>query len=260
MLRRPQLSAISRINALVVLGWIRARRGDPEAWSVLDEALAAALPTGEVQRLGPVYAARAEAAWLDGNLSAARDAARAGYELAEARSDVGLLAELACWRWRLGDLDAVPARVDGPFALEMRGLEAEAAAAWTALGCPYEAALASLNADEAALRDALQSLERLGAARTTEAVQRHLRNRGDRRVPRGPRLTTRANPAGLTARELEVLRLVADGLRDAEIAERLTLSPRTVGHHVSAVLRKLDARSRTEAVQRARPALERIAN
>jgi DNA-binding NarL/FixJ family response regulator len=67
-------------------------------------------------------------------------------------------------------------------------------------------------------------------------------------VPRGPRATTRANPGALTARELEVLRLVADGLRNADIADRLVVSRRTVDHHVAAVLRKLPARTRGEAV------------
>jgi DNA-binding NarL/FixJ family response regulator len=51
----------------------------------------------------------------------------------------------------------------------------------------------------------------------------------------------------MTARELEVLALVAEGLRNAEIAERLFLSEKTVGHHVSAILRKLDVRTRSQA-------------
>jgi DNA-binding NarL/FixJ family response regulator len=48
-------------------------------------------------------------------------------------------------------------------------------------------------------------------------------------------------------REVEVLRLVADGLRDADIAKQLVLSERTVGHHVSAILRKLGVRTRAQA-------------
>jgi DNA-binding NarL/FixJ family response regulator len=71
-------------------------------------------------------------------------------------------------------------------------------------------------------------------------------------VPRGPRPSTRENPAGLTARELEVLELVTEGLRNAEIAERLFLSEKTVGHHVSAILRKLDVRTRGQASAEAR--------
>jgi DNA-binding NarL/FixJ family response regulator len=78
-------------------------------------------------------------------------------------------------------------------------------------------------------------------------VARVLRERGVRDVAHGPRSATRRNPAGLTPRELEVLGLVADGLRNAEIAERLFLSEKTVGHHVSAILRKLGARTRAEA-------------
>jgi DNA-binding NarL/FixJ family response regulator len=79
-------------------------------------------------------------------------------------------------------------------------------------------------------------------------VARKLRESGARDVPRGPRAATRANEAELTPRELEVLGLVADGLRNADIAERLFLSTRTVDHHVSAIRRKLGARTRGEAV------------
>ena len=78
-------------------------------------------------------------------------------------------------------------------------------------------------------------------------VARRLRERGARGLPRGPRPRTRENPAGLTARELEVLALLVDGLRNAQIAERLVVSEKTVDHHVSAILRKLDVRSRGEA-------------
>jgi DNA-binding NarL/FixJ family response regulator len=70
-------------------------------------------------------------------------------------------------------------------------------------------------------------------------------------VPRGPRPSTRENPAGLTARELDVLALLAEGLRNAQIAERLVISQKTVDHHVSAILRKLDVRTRSEAAAEA---------
>jgi DNA-binding NarL/FixJ family response regulator len=81
-------------------------------------------------------------------------------------------------------------------------------------------------------------------------VTRRLRELG-MRVPLGPRVSTRANPAGLTARQLEVLTLLVEGLTNAEIAERLVVSPRTAEHHVAAVLTKLEAGTRLEAARRA---------
>ena len=82
-------------------------------------------------------------------------------------------------------------------------------------------------------------------------MSRRLRELGTRGLPRGPRPGTRANAANLTARELEILELLVDGLRNGEIAERLVLSARTVDHHVSAILGKLGVRSRTEASRQA---------
>jgi DNA-binding NarL/FixJ family response regulator len=82
-------------------------------------------------------------------------------------------------------------------------------------------------------------------------VARRLRERGARGLPRGPRRRTRENPAGLTSRELEVLALLTQGLRNAEIAQRLVVSEKTVGHHVSAILRKLEVPSRTRAAAKA---------
>jgi DNA-binding NarL/FixJ family response regulator len=139
-----------------------------------------------------------------------------------------------------------------PYASELAGDEAGAVRLWEAFGCPYEAALARADsADEEQLRRAFDELQRLGARPAAAIVAARLRRRGARGLPRGPRRATRENPAGLTRRQLEVLELVAEGMSDSEIAARLFLSERTVGHHVSAILRKLRVRNRGQAAAEA---------
>ena len=164
-----------------------------------------------------------------------------------------MVGELACWRWRAGLRDRLPPGAAAePYALSLAGEAAQAAKVWRELGCPYEAALALADGDAAEpLRRAHEELQALGARPAAAIVARKLRERGVRGVPRGPRPSTRANPAGLTARELEVLALLARGLRNAAIADELVVSEKTVDHHVSAVLRKLDVRTRGEAAAEA---------
>jgi len=243
------LSTFPRSFSATILALVRARRGDPGVAELLDEADRLSAGTGELGRLGPVAAARAEVAWLRGRPETVERDTAESLELAThigAGWDAG---QLLVWRRRARLVDAVPDDLPEPFALELAGRPEEAAAAWTALGCPYDAALALAQSrdDDVLLRahDALLDLEAPAAA---AVVARTLRARGVRGLRRGPRDRTRENAAHLTAREVEVVRLVAKGLRNGEIAERLVVSPRTIDHHVSAVLRKLGAKSRGEAV------------
>ncbi|GGR15415.1 helix-turn-helix transcriptional regulator [Deinococcus ruber] len=252
VLQHPTAATISRIMALLALGRVRTRRGDPEVWNVLDEALELARRTATLQRLAPVYAARAEAAWLTGQLQRTALEAGAPYELALQHRHPWFVGELAYWQWKAGSEIDVPSWAAQPYVLQQRGAWAQAAEAWYALHCPYEAARAlSESTDEAALKEALDTFQRLGAQPMVQWVQRRLRDLGVRGIPRGPRPATRTNPLGLTPRELEVLSLLATGHSDKQIARHLTLSSKTVGHHVSAILGKLGTKSRAEAAAEA---------
>ena len=253
VLRDPRSAPVPRVWALAALGAVRARRGDPDASGALGEAHALAEPTGELQRIGPVAAARAEAAWLAGENAIVADATDAALDLAMHCQSMWIAGELSYWRWQAGLRDELPATaVAEPYRLSMAGEWARAAQLWRQIGCPYEAALALAESDDhRTVRQAIDELQRLGASPAAAIVARRLRERGVRGVPRGPHSRTRTNPAGLTARELEVLALLAEGLRNKQIALRLVVSDKTVDHHVSAVLRKLDVGSRGEAVAEA---------
>ena len=244
------VTAPARITPLAVLGRIRARRGEPDPWAPLDEVRELASRTGELQRLAAAAIARSEALWLAG------EPERIEAETSEAlalslvhQHDAWVVGELCVWRRRAGIVDDVSGvAIAEPFRLELDGEYTKAAKAWAALGCPYESALAAAHADsERTQRRALDELQRLEARPAAACVARTLRERGLRGLRQGPRAATRENPAGMTARELEVLAHVAEGLRNAEIAARLFLSEKTVAHHVSAILRKLGVRTRGQA-------------
>jgi DNA-binding CsgD family transcriptional regulator len=197
-------SAVSRIPALVVLGRIRARRGDPGAQALLDEAVEHAKRSNEYQRIASVAAARAEAAWLRGDLAAVAREAKAAFEMSEGKNEPWMRGELAMWMWRGGALAEPVKGIAEPYRLLIAGKTDEAATAFEAAGRPYEA----------------ESLRRKNA-----------------------------HPSGLTNREVEILVLVDEGLRNADIASRLFVSPKTVDHHVSSILSKLGAKTRGEAAK-----------
>jgi len=248
VLRVPRTSTTPRIVSLVVLGLVRARRGDPGYGEAFEEARALAEPTGELLRIGPVAAARAEAAWLNGDHDRVVEATERSFQLAVELDAAWWVGNLAVWRRRAGFDDGTLPRAPEPYALELIGHPVAAAKRWRQLGCPYESALALAQADTPDdLQSAYNELQRLEAKPAARLVAQRLRDVGAR-VSRGPRPSTRQNPANLTTRELEVLTLVAQGLRNADVAKQLFLSEKTVGHHVSAILTKLDVRTRGEAV------------
>ena len=249
---RPSQLVAPRQVALLVLALVRARRGDPEYRPLLDEAAEIAESAGELQYLAPSAAARAEVAWLEGRRDAIAPETDSALALA-LRRESPLAGMVAIWRRRAGIDEEVEAEVAEPYASELAGEHERAAKFWSEHGCTYEAAVTLAGSDrEDSLRWALEQLQELGAAPAMAIVARRLRERGAKGLPRGPRASTKENPAGLTAREVEVLALVAEGLRNSEIAERLFLSEKTAGHHVSAILRKLDVKSRGEAAAAAR--------
>jgi DNA-binding CsgD family transcriptional regulator len=248
LIEHHSLAVAQRVPALVVLARVRARRGDPGVDSLLDEAAQLALSTGELQRIGPVAAARLEVAWYRGDLKRAAEEAAVGLKVAAGYRDPWIPGELAYWAHRTNQPAHGYANVAEPYALMIAGDWEGAAAAWQQLGAPYERALSLTMGNEEALRESLAILEELGAGPLAAIVRQKLREMGVRGIPRGPRSSTRGNPAGLTSREVQVLKLLVLGHTNSELAHRLHISAKTIDHHVSSILQKLEVRSRTEAV------------
>jgi DNA-binding CsgD family transcriptional regulator len=243
---QPGALPVARVMALYVLGLVRARRGDPGAEQTLDEAARIFEPAAWPLL---VLAARAEAAWLVGDHERSLAEARRGLDVTTPHTDPWIAGELARWVVLAGG-EMPSVRAAEPFALELARDWRGAAAAWERLGCPYDAAMARLAGDVPALLTALQTFDSLGARPAADRARTRLRALGVRSGLRGPRPTTRANPHGLTSRQVEILDLVAQGLTDAQVAARLQLSAKTVNHHVGAVLAKLGVHTRTEAVRK----------
>jgi DNA-binding CsgD family transcriptional regulator len=249
VLGRADIAPVSRIVSLAVLARIRARQGRDDWTAPLEEAAALAERTGELQRIAPVTSARCEAAWLAGDAVGVAAAAARAWPTIHGGEDPWDRGLVATW---LSPGTVSPSTVAPPYALEVAGRWTEAAAVWGALGCPYEEALAlARGGQEADLRRAVDGFEAVGASAAAARARALLRAAGWT-VPRGVRPATRTHPDGLTARQAEILELVAQGLSDTAIAERLVLSRRTVEHHVAAVLAKLGVGSRHQAADAVR--------
>jgi ATP/maltotriose-dependent transcriptional regulator MalT len=244
----PMRRSEDRMAALTVLARTARRRDEPGWQARLDElrTFVGGLEPVAVPVEQNLLVAEAEAAWISGDLGHIVPRLRAAYTAACREGSRAAIGELGIWLWRAGALSELDARAEEPYLLEVAGRAREASAAWAQLSVPYEAALSLAGSSDAAdVQRAHEEQTRLGATAVAHKVALRLRELGSP-VPRGPRPTTRANPRGLTEREWEIASLLALGLSNAEIADRLVVSPKTVGHHVSAVLAKLAVRRRAE--------------
>jgi DNA-binding CsgD family transcriptional regulator len=234
----------------IVRALISLRR-DGVAAPGLDEAWRVFCGYGDHFRLFPA-AAIAEQAWLTGNPDDRLPACRALLDSCPVHGIDMAIGDLAVWLHRLDPGIDTP-RAAGPYRLLLDGMFDAAADEFQRLSMPYEAALALIDSGDAEMtRLGLGVLDRLGATAVAAKVRRDLRLGGASVVPAKSRSATLSNAAGLTARQVEVLGLMDQGLTNAELAERLYLSVRTVDHHVAAILGKLGVAGRRDAIRKGR--------
>ena len=249
----------SKALAEAVIARIRVRRADEGAGDLVDQVWNAAVKTGEIEMLAFTGISRLEHRWIEGDEDGLRQYARYLAGLGERHDHHRLRAEALRALQRIGDAPALgdePGRIfdgcPGPFVSSLAGDHLRAAELWEQAGEPFARALELVEAKEAAVAfEGLRLLDRTGASRIADLARHRLRGRGLQGVPRGPRQSANGSVPVLTGRQLEVLRLIARGRTNAQIADELFVARRTVDNHVSAILSRLDVDGRTQAVETA---------
>ena len=249
-------------GAEAVLARVAIRRGDDEAGEMVERAWLAAVASGEIDKLAFAGASRLERLWVEGDDDALRQFARYLAGLGERHRHHRLRALALRVLRRLDDAETAeclrPHRAEpfpgcpAPFAAALSGDHEQAAELWEAAAEPFDQALELIESTEAsAAFQGLRLLDRSGATKTADLVRHRMRMRGFQGVPRGPRKSSDGAVPILTGRQIDVLRLIAKGHTNAEIAEELFVARRTVDNHVSAILSRLGAKGRTEAAAEA---------
>jgi DNA-binding CsgD family transcriptional regulator len=246
---RQGLTFVNSTMPRITVALVRARRGERLTGPPLDPPADDA-GAGDFFFFGAAWAARAEIAWLAGDDDAAAAEAEHALAAAGSHADPWLTGRLQRWLHMTG-ANVPPLTVPHPptpYQMEISGEWQAAAAEWERLGCPYDAALAQLSGDIAAVRSATETFRRLGARAAARRGQQRLTELGGP-ARRGLASHSKTDPHGLTQRQREVADLLAAGNSDTAIAAALHLSPKTVGHHVEAILIKLGVGNRVQAAR-----------
>lgn len=251
LLKNEDQSPVVRIGALVVAATIKMRKGDEEVLSLLMEAKAKAFQTQELQRIIPALVALLEYEWIKGEQFIEKEALDTTISMVEQMGNIYENSEFAFWLMKARKQAVSLREYYEGYQSSNQKSATKNAALWEKSGCAYQQALALFDGNEDDKREAIALIQKLGAQTVYEKLKSQMRSSGIKSIPRGIRKSTQSNPALLTGRELDVLQLLNEGMQNKEIAARLFISAKTVDHHISSLLYKLEAKSRVKAVQEA---------
>jgi len=251
LLKNNNQSTVVRIVALVVIVTIKIRRGEAGVLPLLLEAEKKTLDTMELQRIIPVLIAFLEYEWLTGKKYIEDETLQRAIKMFRGSENIMDGIDLSFWLMKARNQRIEIPAMSGAGKILRCIKSSTPSEIWKEIGCPFEHALASFEGNDDDKRKALAIVSGLGATAVYEKLKLQMRNSGIKQIPRGIRKSTRSNAAQLTNREIDVLQLLKDGMQNKEIANTLYISAKTVDHHISSILYKLEVRSRVKAVQEA---------
>jgi DNA-binding CsgD family transcriptional regulator len=251
LLKNESQTYPAKIAALTVLAKIKIRRGDLDAIPLLFEAKTMAFETMELQRIIPVLMGLLEYEWLTGKTFIETEAIDRAISMINRKDNIFPHYEFAFWLLKARKQHLSLNGIYEGYDVSSTTKVLKATALWKKAGSPYMEALTLFEGNEDHKRKAIKIIHELGANAVYEKMKLEMRTSGIKSIPRGIGKTTRANPAFLTARELDILPLLKEGLQNKEIATKLFISAKTVDHHISSILFKLDVNSRIKAVSEA---------
>jgi ATP/maltotriose-dependent transcriptional regulator MalT len=241
-----------KVGALAVLAAIKMRKGDfDDAAPLITELKAKAFDTMELHRIVPALSALLEFEWITGKLVIDQTIIDTSIKTLRELAGCYEHNDFAFWLRKARKQKSGLKEIDEAYEIKSLSKAKDAAIVWEKLGCPYEQALTLFEGSDDDKRKAITIIQGLGADAVYEKMKFEMRGSGIKNIPRGIRKTTQSNPALLTDRELDVLQLLNEGLQNKEIAARLFISAKTVDHHISSILYKLEVKSRTKAVHEA---------